>query len=179
MEMPASEILFMVKYTKKPFVKVFPEGKPKYELYHEEMPMVAGVLKPDFDIRPLKIVEARFYISRWRFEFSLNNVLENTGLRTIRGGEDRHHTAFQNIVIGDYGTTLPPCARGGRAEFTLKGYKEGLGSGAFLSLLEAFLTGFVHGDFTIEATARAFILGTTKAFEVAGIFPVSKVSVLP
>ena len=105
--------------------------------------------------------------------------LKNIGLRTIRGGEDNQDTAFQNIVIGNFGTTLPSCGRGSKVNFTVKGCREGLGSGAFLSLPEAFITGNVYRRFNIQATAHAFILGITKTFQIAEVPPASKVTVLP
>ena len=151
--------------------------KPKIDVFKEQFLTTKTIFLPNFNIVPQYVSEANFYISQWKLEIKLVNKLENNSLRNIRSGYDVHGMTFENINIGNYSASLPFTSRGSNNTFTVTASKQGLGSGAFYSLMEAFLTGYVRGEFKIDAKGCAFLLCTEKQFYVRGVFPVKKVNV--
>ena len=161
----------------KPYTVEFKLSTPRIKILKEKYVTQQSIILPNFSISPLYISEANFYASQWKLELKLVNKIQNTSWRTIRRGYGVHGINVENVDIGNFSTSIPHVPRHSSENYTVTASKQGLGSGAFTSLVQAFLTGHVSGTFNIDAKACAFLLCTEKQFHIRGVFPVKKVNV--
>ena len=171
------EIISQVSDTRKPYILKFPETSAVViETVYEETSLTPFA---DVNLRLESIPVATFHISSWSFEGNVKSVIENTGLRNLRGLSEHRDNNLEDIDMGytDYNT--PIVRRGSSVEYSVRLYKSGFLSGSFRKLLEAFLTGHVTGKFNADIKARLLIREYEKTYPVFVVrLPVQKVNIV-
>lgn len=170
------EIFDYVSRTKQEYIATFPSAEPKIEVYKVTYVSEQTIIRPDFSITPKKFTRADFYISKAEVDFTLNNLLQNQSFRNIRHGSDTHGIDLESHDIGNYSTSLPFTRRRSSSSYDLQVKKTGVWN-FIKSLAEAFLTGWVVGEFNINASGCAFLICRNKSFYIKGTFPVGEVHV--